>query len=164
MAGRGPAPNPDHVRRNKDAIPTTPLRSHSRVFGFELPDDALGEVVERDDEGKVISCEPEKWHPIVVRWWEAWRRSPQAVTMATDADWFELLACARLYQDYWTKSRGRTMAAAELRQRMAKFGATHEDRLRLRLTIELDEPTPVGDPDAGASVTNLDDRRSRLGG
>lgn len=150
MAGRGPAPNPDHVRRNKDAIPTTPLRAHDRVYGFDLPADALGAG--------------EEWHPVVVRWWEAWRRAPQAVTMGTEPDWLELLACARLYQDFWTRARGRTDLASELRQRMAKFGATHEDRLRLRLSIEIPEPAPIGDPDVGATVTNIEDRRSRLGG
>ncbi len=150
MAGHGPPPDPNAVRRNKPSVPTTTIRSHGRVYGFDLPEDALGEG--------------EAWHPVVVRWWEAWRRSPQAVTMSTDADWFELLACARLYNDFWSRQRGRTMVAAELRQRVSKFGATHEDRLRLRLTVELDEPTPLGDPEAGASVTSLDDRRARLGG
>jgi hypothetical protein len=165
VAGKGFAPDEHNaLQRGRDKVPTTPLRSHDRVYGFDLPDDALGETIERDADGKVISREAETWHPIVLRWWEAWRRSPQAVTMSTDADWFELLACARLYQDYWTKTRGRTMLAAELRQRMAKFGATHEDRLRLRLSVELGEPTPIGDPGEGATVTNLDDRRARLGG
>lgn len=137
-------------------MPTQTLRSHSRVFGFDLPDDVL-----RPAHGDRPA---EQWHPAVVRWWEDWRRSPQAVTMATDADWHELLACARLYQDFYTRDRGRTMVASEIRQRMAKFGATHEDRLRLRLSLEMTEETPIGDPGDGATVSHLDDRRARLGG
>lgn len=151
MAGRGFAPDQGNaLQRSRDKTPAVVLSSHGRVYGWPLPDDAL---------------EPgESWHPVVARWWEAWRRSPQAVTMATDADWFELLAAARVYQDFWRKSRGRTMAAGELRQRMAKFGATHEDRLRLRWSIELNEPTPDGDPSELPAVAHLDERRARLGG
>jgi len=152
MAGRGPAPDPNAVRRNA-TLPTQTIKSDGRVYGWDLPTDALKPG--------------EQWHPVVVQWWEAWRRSPQATTMTTEPDWLELLACARLYQDFWTRDKGRTMLAAELRQRMAKFGATHEDRLRLRLTVEIPPPA-IGDSEmsegGGASVTRMDERRNRLGG
>lgn len=156
MGGRGFAPDPDNdLQRSRDKIPTMTLRAHDRVYGFDLPTDAL--------------AIGERWHPNVVRWWEDWRRSPQAVTMSSATDWHALLVTARLLQDLWTLegSRGRSVLAAEIRQRMAKFGETHEDRLRLRWSIDLSEPMPIGDPDAPgdvASVSSLDDRRARLGG
>jgi hypothetical protein len=52
--------------------------------------------------------------------------------------------------------KGETGLAAELRIRVAKFGATPEDRMRLKIAIERDvESAPV--------VAKLDpDRKSRL--
>jgi hypothetical protein len=59
---------------------------------------------------------------------------------------------------------GRTELAAELRLRVAKFGATLEDRLRLKLTIDPPEkPAAKASPSAaGSKVTSIEDRRNRL--
>lgn len=145
----GPPPNPQRVRRNADPYPTVKLTQSAKPRGPELPADAL-------DAG-------EEWHPRVVEWWEAWRRSPQASQMTTDPDWQELLVAARIYQDFWTSRRGRATRAAEMRMRVSAFGATYADRLRLRWELDLEDPAPVGDPSI-ATVTDLDARRDRLGG
>jgi hypothetical protein len=149
VAGHGPAPKDPAKRRRRNADPkaTDTLVSDGEVRGPELPEGVL------DDES---------WHPRTVQWWETWRRSAQAQTF-TDTDWDFLLDTALMHHTMW--SRQKWEFAAELRLRAAKFGATPEDRMRLRMEIETPgsgrpaSPTP----DQG-SVTDISSRRARLTG
>jgi hypothetical protein len=98
------------------------------------------------------------WPAETVAWWGTWRRSPQAQTF-TETDWSFLLDTARLHALFWL---GDSSRAQELRLRAAKFGATPEDRLRLRLSI-----TPPAAPAAPAAVSDVlaakrEGRRARL--
>lgn len=72
-----------------------------------------------------------RWHPMTRKWWKMWGESPLAESFTAN-DWDELLQAAMLHSRYW---RGDTKAAAELRIRVAKFGATPEDRSRLRIAL-----------------------------
>lgn len=151
MGGRGPAPASAHTRSSNDK-PTISLISDGTRRGPTLPARLLG----LDKAGAPI-----KWHPATVRWWNNWRRSPQALRMLTSPDWDYLLDTARIHHEFWTS--GRWELAAELRLRAAKFGATPEDRARLGFEIatgKTDEPktsnAPVG------NVSSIDERRSRL--
>lgn len=118
MAGRGPAPKDPskRVRRNKPE-PVTVIVGDGQVHGLELPDGV-------------------DWPARTRAWWETWRSSPQASTF-TDTDWSFLLDTAVLHAEFWS---GNASVAAELRLRVAKFGATPEDRARLKIA--------VGEPDA----------------
>lgn len=119
MAGRGPAPKPAHrrARTNADPIPQTILR-FERAEPPELPDDR-------------------EWHPRTREWWEVWKRSPQAEVMS-ETDWSFLLDTALMHDAMWSK--GQWTLAAEVRLRVAKMGATPEDRARLRMVFaEADE-------------------------
>jgi hypothetical protein len=119
MAGRGPAPKPAgrRARTNKDPVPQTVLRFEP-AQAPDLPDDV-------------------DWHPRTVAWWEMWRRSPQAESF-TESDWSFLLDTALMHTAMW--ARGQWTLAAEVRLRVAKFGATPEDRARLRMVFaEADE-------------------------
>jgi hypothetical protein len=69
------------------------------------------------------------WHPMTLKWWKMWGDSP-LMTDATENDWSELLDTAILHTQLWN---GDVKAAGELRLRVAKFGATPEDRARLRI-------------------------------
>lgn len=112
MAGRGPAPKPAgrRARTNADPVPTSTIR-------FELAEQP--ELPAGVD-----------WHPRTVAWWAMWRDSPQAEHfMATD--WDFLLDTALMHHAMWSK--GQWTLAAEVRLRVAKFGATPEDRARLRM-------------------------------
>jgi hypothetical protein len=82
----------------------------------------------------------EQWHPRTRDWWRTWRRSAQAQTF-TATDWDFLIDTALMHHTMW--SRGRWEFAGELRLRAAKFGATPEDRQRLRMQVA---------PSAGASA------------
>ena len=76
-----------------------------------------------------------KWPAPTKSWWDNWRRSPQALLL-TQTDWDFLLDTALLHARFW---EGDAAVAAELRLRVAKFGATPEDRARLRLQIQAPE-------------------------
>ena len=85
------------------------------------------------------------WHERTRAWWETWRRSAQAQAM-TDTDWSFLLDTALMHDAMW--SRGQWTLAAEVRLRVAKFGATPEDRARLRIQVEQPptKPKPASEP------------------
>lgn len=112
MAGHGPAPkNPDaRVRRHKPA------------------------------EMRVIEAEPSAqpnlptdfaWPARTCEWWQMWADSPLSAEFTTN-DWSELLDTALIHAAFWD---GKLALAPELRLRVAKFGATPEDRARLKITF-----------------------------
>jgi hypothetical protein len=111
MAGRGPAPKDPSRRagKAKDPNPTTSIR-FERAEQPPLPDDV-------------------DWHPQTRRWWQMWAETPQAEHFMA-SDWDFLLDTAVLHSAYWQK--GQWTLAAEIRLRVAKVGATPEDRQRLR--------------------------------
>lgn len=115
MAGRGPAPGANPNRKD-------PSERARRNAGPQF------RVIEAQP-----SAQPELpggvWHPQTVEWWSMWGESPLAAEF-TDNDWSELLAAAVIHSAFWS---GDLKVAAELRQRVAKFGATPEDRARLRI-------------------------------
>jgi hypothetical protein len=101
------------------------------------------------------------WHPRTLQWWQTWRESPQAQTFI-DTDWDFLLDTALLHHVMWTK--GRWEFASEVRLRAAKYGATPEDRARLKLKV--DDPmagrhAPV---QSAGNVSDITSRRARLTG
>ena len=114
MAGRGPAPKPAsaRARRNMDAVQSTTLR-FVRADQPDLPEDI-------------------DWHPRTRQWWADWAASPQAETL-TRIDWSFLLDTALMHHAMWSK--GQWTLAAEVRLRVAKYGATPEDRSRLRMVF-----------------------------
>lgn len=139
MAGRGPAPKGNAVRRNA-AVGAKVIQIKPSSGTRELPDDLLPE----DD----------TWHPATLRWWSRWSRSELAKDLP-DVDWSELEATALLHHEFM-KKRSFTLAG-ELRLRMQKFGATPEDRNRLRITVaQADEAD-----DKRAHTTGAPARRRR---
>jgi hypothetical protein len=77
------------------------------------------------------------WHPKTREWWDSWRASDQAI-MFEQTDWEELESAALIHHKIWNTEHKISVAQlsaglAELRQRVAKFGATYEDRLKLRM-------------------------------
>jgi hypothetical protein len=84
------------------------------------------------------------WHPHTRIWWAMWKESPQAVHFMA-SDWDFLLETASLHTSFWRKANFNV--AAELRLRVAKYGATPEDRARLRMHFadadEKDAKRPV---------------------
>lgn len=122
MAGRGPAPKDSaaRVRRNKPEALTV-IAADGETHGPDLPESI-------------------DWPDATRDWWLTWRTCPQAQTF-TDTDWSFLLDTAVLHMAFWDGDRS---VAAELRLRAAKFGATPEDRARLKIAVG--EPKPQGAP------------------
>jgi len=133
---------PRDLRELRDVV-----RSDGKVGGFDLP------------EG--VFANGEDWHPATRRWWDSWRRSPQGVKMMTAPDWDYLLDTALLHHQMWQSGGKNSERAAEIRMRVAAFGATPADRARLRMEIEVPEDFPVGDRGSD-NVASLDARRRRI--
>ena len=123
MAGRGPAPKAAgrRARTNADPVAATTLRL-VRQPAPELPDLGIDEK----------TGEQQDWHPRTVEWWAMWAESEQARDF-TATDWSFLIDTALMHHAMWAK--GHWTLAAEVRLRVAKFGATPEDRARLRMVF-----------------------------
>lgn len=136
MAGMGPAPKDPskRARRNKDPHPQTILRFEQA----EAPDLPTFEILQ---EGELVEW---RWPPRTIEWWSTWKKSPQAEHFSS-TDWQFLLDTALIHARFWL---GDLSQAAELRLRVAKFGATMEDRARLRMQFaqadEADSRRPEG--------------------
>lgn len=117
MAGRGnTTPKDPRNRRRTNAAPESRrVEPAAEPLGPDLP---FG--IDWPDQTRI--------------WWDHWRRSPQAQTF-TATDWDFLLDTAMLHASFWG---GNASVAPELRLRVSKLGATHGDRLALR--IEIEEP------------------------
>ena len=112
MPGVGAAPKDPsrRARRNVDPHPTTRLEFRP-CKPPELPKNM-------------------NWHEMTQRWWATWQESPMAALMGP-TDWAFMLDTALMHHNMWAKQQW--TLAAEVRLRVAKYGATPEDRLRLRI-------------------------------
>ncbi len=136
MAGRGPAPKQTLSRANDQArreAEQTKLAADGVLRGPELPE--------------------WEWHPRTLAWWDTWRRSPQAKTFLP-TDWDALAETATLHTRLWN---GEVSVAPELRIRVAKWGATVEDRMRLKMAVDADAEAATAEKPAMPA-----DRRRRL--
>ena len=123
----GPLPQATHQRARdsrRRLAPNSTITPDGVVRG---PD--LVEVSGRDD-----------WHPDTLRWFDAWRRSPQAQAFLA-TDWERLVMVAPL-RDVIARNPQRPSASAmaELRLNEERLGATLADRIRLRMNIVADAP------------------------
>jgi hypothetical protein len=113
MAGHGFAPkHPSQRRRRNKPEPLTVVSADGMQYGPDLPD-------------------MYEWPAVTLKWWDTWRTCAQA-SRFTDTDWSFLIDTAVLHAEFWLGNRS---VAAELRLRAAKFGATPEDRARLKLQV-----------------------------
>lgn len=113
MAGRGPAPKAasSRARRNQTGPET--------VLPFEpCAQPPLPEGV--------------PWSDRTIAWWRQWGDSARS-ELFTFSDWEFLLDTALIHTDIWGNWNFDRLG--ELRIRVAKFGATPEDRARLRITF-----------------------------
>ena len=123
MAGRGPAPKDADRRARRNKQP------EMRVIVAEpAVQPALPKFTVSDGDGGRIQF---VWPAQTEAWWRMWSESPLSADFTAN-DWSELLDTALIHAKLWS---GDVKAAAELRLRVAKFGATPEDRARLRITF-----------------------------
>jgi hypothetical protein len=146
MPGHGPAPKETSLQQGSPMVQPGKfqvLSADGHARGPELPD--------RRPDGQ-------QWSPATVDWWDVWRHAAQS-QLFTPTDWTELLFAALLVDEIWTKQRGRTMAMTELRQRMAKFGAAPDDRMRLRMKIGDNDPADAKSGTTLARAVPIDRRK-----
>lgn len=150
MPGRGPAPSSRRVRQRDEAALEAALETLEETG--ELAGSPLPEGVLPDGEA---------WHPQTLALWDALRRFP---TLADEPDlgWQFLIDTALMHHTMWTK--GRWEFASEVRLRVAKYGATPEDRLRLKVKVERPSAGKPEGTAVSAAVTQIASRRARLTG
>jgi hypothetical protein len=110
MAGRGPAPKENAVRRNAVDL--------SHLEGEEV-DGKLKKLFKRD--GYSVATQ---------RWWDTWVDSEQSESFKA-TDWQRLQMLAPLVEAYFRRPGHN--ALAEIRQNESLLGATVTDRQRLRM-------------------------------
>lgn len=123
MAGRGPAPK-DPLKRARRNVDSSGLRiiTADPVSQPKLP---VVFFVDEESGRKKRFAWPER----TKQWWSMWSDSPLSGEF-TSTDWSELMDTALLHARFWS---GQLNLASELRLRVAKFGATPEDRARLKI-------------------------------
>jgi hypothetical protein len=86
------------------------------------------------------------WPPAVVRWWDAWRRSPQARLFVGEVEW-QALGRAALMLELYFDPECPASVRVQVWQALARFegllGATHSDRVRSQIRVKPAEPVPV---------------------
>ena len=140
MAGRGPAPKDPSKRVRSNSDPHG-LRVYTAdpVAQPDLPEFDVQVV----DDGELFS-QRFVWPEATRRWWLTWGSEPLARDF-TATDWDFLLDTALIHAKVW--GQGDLKLLPELRLRVAKMGATGEDRARLRITY--------------AQADEADEKRSR---
>ncbi len=128
MAGRGPAPKDPARRARRNKGPEMQI-----ILSEPTPQPKLPERMPNGD----------PWPARTRAWWRMWGKDPLAAEFRA-TDWAELMDTAVLHGLYWS---GEVKHAGELRLRTAKFGATAEDRARLRIQY--------------AAADEADDKRDR---
>lgn len=97
------------------------------------------------------------WPEATLSWWALWGASPQAAEFGP-TDWDFLMDTALIHADVWSGNLNRL---PELRLRVAKFGATPEDRARLKIAYAQAE---VADERAEAAKNRRATRKPATGG
>ena len=149
MAGRGAAPkDADQVTKAQAAKAKNQIRV---VVDETAPPPKLPRYMPDGD----------VWPKQTLIWWRSWTKNPLTEDYR-ESDWLDLLDCATIHGRLW---RGEGSAAPELRLRMARHGATREDRARLRITFataaQVEKKAQVVNPHAGPA-TGARGRRSGL--
>jgi hypothetical protein len=152
MAGHGPAPKPADRRARKNSDPTA-LRV-IEVTASEQPKLPTNIPGVRNEANRPVRI------PAQTRtWWKMWADSPLSDDF-TETDWSELLDTAVIHARFWA---GDVKLAAELRLRVAKFGATPEDRARLRITFAQADRAEKGPSEAAGAPADPEGSRAQLG-
>ncbi|MEV0470727.1 hypothetical protein [Streptomyces prunicolor] len=134
---RGPKPKDNAVRRNNH--PHAQTLSSTAQEGRALPP------------GLGIKTAGAK------RFWKTWASAPQTQGWV-ETDWAELEITTKLVDAFY---EGDTRLAGEIRQRVAKWGATTEDRARLRMSFEdQDQAAETAVPET--TTSDLDEELFRL--
>lgn len=141
------APKPDGERRRRNA-PThgdTVVEADNTLRG---PD--LAEATGRND-----------WHPLTLRWYDTWRRSPQA-QLFLETDWSRLLMLAPYVESCNTALKPSAATLSEIRMNEERLGATVVDRMRARIRVTAPDDDDAPDAEVVPIHAVRDSVRARL--
>lgn len=126
----------DRQRRNAPLYPKVPVNWDGAERGPELPEHPMGG----------------EWCSHTRRWWDKWRNSPQSMVML-ETDWELMMETAVLHDMLWNPYRknigavSQTQLASEIRRRVSAYGASFEDRVKLRMEIKTPDMLAKEDAD-----------------
>lgn len=133
MGLRGPAPKPPDQLASPGSAAAERARirivDSAPVAAPALPDKMPGDV---------------DWPDHTRYWWDCWTHDPLTADYRM-SDWLDLLDCAVIHGRLWN---GDDKAAAELRLRMDKHGATKEARAKLRILYSTENITKAREEEA----------------
>lgn len=128
MAFSQQIPKENPARNNKHTTIILQRRNDDKLYGPDLPKDKA-------------------WHEETKAWYRMWRRHPIAPQLE-ESDWFTLKSACVLHSEFWFGTLPPTQMVsyhAEMRRVASMFGATVEDRLKLRMKFA---PAEDGTPDS----------------
>ncbi|QKW48859.1 hypothetical protein HUT08_04110 [Streptomyces buecherae] len=137
---RGPAPDPNARRRN---------REH-----------ALGEhaLTAEPGEGRALPKALGVTTGGAKRFWRTWAAAPQTRHWL-ETDWAELELTTRIVDAFY---QGDVRLAGEIRQRVGRWGATTEDRARLRMNFDKQADEEATKAAQEASNSSVDEELFRM--
>ncbi|MEV6551759.1 hypothetical protein AB0M57_24015 [Streptomyces sp. NPDC051597] len=92
------------------------------------------------------------------RFWKTWSAAPQTEHWL-ETDWAELELTTRLVDAFY---QGNVRLAGEIRQRVGRWGATTEDRARLRMNFDEQAQQEAAKATQGATTTDLDEELFKM--
>lgn len=102
------------------------------------------------------------WTFRTIKWWDVYRKSPQAM-LCTDTDWESLLLAAELHHRMLHTNTSHTAfvnMSAELRRITGSIGGSFEDRKNLDIKLDdpnkKEEPAPLPEAPSSAVVVPID--------
>lgn len=130
MAPTGRTPKPPEQRRNRAKKVVDEVKLDVQVEAGARPQLPAG-----------------KWHPNVVRWWDAWQRTPAAVLFC-DTEWERILRALPVCQAYWVAvDLGEPKPIFDAHRALldAEKGlpATDYERRRAGIHVKQSSPEPV---------------------
>ncbi|MER5441137.1 hypothetical protein [Streptomyces sp. NPDC002790] len=139
-ARRGPAPSPNSRRRNTDHA----LGDHSLTLSSG-ESRALPKALAITSGG-------------AKRFWKTWASAPQTEHWL-ETDWAELELTTKLVDAFY---QGDVKLAGEIRQRVGKWGATTEDRARLRMNFDKQAEEEAQKAAQEASTSSMDEELFKM--
>lgn len=142
----------DRARKNAPTYPKVPVTWDGMKRGPELPEDR-------------------NWCQRTREWWDVWRNSPQSMVMLP-TDWELMLETAVLHNMLWNPGKNAgavsvTQLSGEIRRRVAAYGASFEDRVKLRMEIETPDMLSKEEAflkDAERTTVNYSERLKKVAG
>lgn len=127
----GPIPKEDPARNNPRKVPDLIVerRTDSKLYGPDLPSDKA-------------------WCHQTKEWWLKWRKSDIAPKLEW-SDWEALKETALLHNDLWmglVPAGSVPTYMGEIRRRVAAYGYTIEDRLKMQIKFASKDDLPSGNP------------------